>query len=57
MMIHLLSIFFALVVSGANDVAAVAAKDTAKSETRAIALSDLLFIIIGLSKLKKGLSK
>jgi hypothetical protein len=48
-LIHLLSIFFALVVSGANDVAAVAAKDTAKSETRAIALSDLLFMVFGLS--------
>jgi len=38
-----------LVVSGANDVAAVAAKDTAKRETRAIALSDLLFMIFVLS--------
>jgi hypothetical protein len=48
-LIQLLSIFFALVVSGANDVAAVAAKDTVKSETRAIALSDLLFMVFGLS--------
>lgn len=52
-MIHALSIFFALVSCGANDVAAVAAKDTAKSETRAIALSDLLFIILVLSFNKK----
>ena len=48
-MIQSFLISLPFVSSGANDVAAVAAKDTAKSETRAMALSDLLFIVFGLS--------
>ena len=44
-MIQSFLISLAFVVSGAKVVAAVAAKDKAKRETRAIALSDLLFII------------